>query len=186
MATDASRPPPEQLVDWEDARRRLRAAIRVQLGRVDPDDLDDLASEALIHLLRVLRRDGAVRNLPGLVKVVARSTAIDEIRRRRRASLRRGLPVEGDAEPAQPDPDDWDDRVQTDWFLMLEFFAGHRAPCRALARAYAELGDWKAVAASVGSSHDAVRQQWSRCRRAYLAALRRGGGPRRGGGSDDG
>jgi DNA-directed RNA polymerase specialized sigma24 family protein len=167
----------ERPIDWEDARRHLRAAIRLTLGRVAPEDLEDLVGEALIQVLRAVRTQ-EVHSLSGLIAVIGRTTAIDEIRRRQRETGRR-LDWEQHLERIVQLPTsspDADDRVQMLWFLMLEYFRTRRAPCGSFALRYAELGDWKAVAEALGMSHDAVRQQWSRCARAFRSELQRNPG----------
>jgi hypothetical protein len=163
----------EETVDWEDARRRLKAGIALQLGRVRAHDLEDLAAEALVQFLRIVRAQGA-RSALGLIAVIGRTTAIDEIRRRTRERVRLSRLEIPDAPDASPD--DWDDRVRTRWFLMLEFFRTQKIPCHSLALKFAELGDWKQVAQASGLTHSAIRQQWSRCARAFREELRRDGG----------
>ena len=172
---ESSVPRREREIDWNRARSLLRTRIRSQLGRCDEMQLEDLAHEGLVILLRLARGQG-FQNLDGLVVNVARNVAINEIRRlkRRRARL-----VDWDQNLEQilrlPESglDEWDDSLRELWFLVLEFFRVRKASCHSLATAYAELGDWKAAAARLGLEHDAARQQWSRCARMFRDELRR-------------
>ena len=175
----ADRPQHERDIDWGSASAQLRTRIRERLGRCDDATLQDLTQEALIHLVREVRHNGA-RSLTGLIVVIARSTAVNEIRRRKRRRAR-FADWEELVETVEnlPEPERFEDFEEWEliWFLLLEYFRRRRAPCHALAVAFAEKGDWKAVAESVGQSHDAIRQQWSRCTRAFRDALRRDPGP---------
>jgi DNA-directed RNA polymerase specialized sigma24 family protein len=171
-------PKREHHIDWDQTRRQIRDRIQAQVGQDDPA-IDDLTQQALIELLRVVRRDGASR-LPGLIAVVARTTAIDEIRRRRRSRARSfDWKSSLDRIEGLPDPGEnsWSDSAELLWFLLLEFMRERQAPCHDLALRYAEKGDWKTVAEESGKGYDAIRQQWSRCVRAFRKALRRDPGP---------
>src|SRR5204862_2755988 len=123
----------EQTIDWDDARRRLSAGIAYHLGRSSPQDLEDLTSEGLIQLLRVIRQEG-VRNVSGLITVIARTTAIDEIRHRQRETVRHAE-IES---PMAGLGDSGTDRTSTLWFVMIEFFRTRKAPCHTLALRFAE------------------------------------------------
>ena len=176
---ESSVPRREREIDWDRARSQLRTRIRTQLGRCEETHLEDLTHEGLIVLLRVARRDG-VRNLDGLVVTVARTVAINEIRRikRRRAHLADwDQSLDQVLKLPSSSPHEWDESLQELWFLVLEFFRVRKAPCHSLAMAYAELGDWKASAERLGLEHDAARQQWSRCARMLRDELRRDPGP---------
>ena len=166
-------PPPEHVIDWRDARRRMKGVIQHHLDRVSAEDLEDLASQALVDLLRAHRADGPIRNLSGLIQVIGRTTAIDEIRRRKRERARGPLQTLDPTKLPELPADEWDDRFETLWFLMLEFFRVHKSSCRDLALSYAELGDWNAVANAQGRGCDAVRKQWSRCTTLFRDELKR-------------
>jgi hypothetical protein len=176
---ERSIPQREHEIDWNRTRSALRARIHAQLGRCDAAQLDDLAHEGLVVILRLTRRVGA-RNLDGLIAVVGRNVAINEIRRRTR---RRARSADWDQSLHRilrlPSSDlgEWDDSLRELWFLVLEFFRTRKAACYSLAVAYAELGDWKSVGGQLGLQHDAVRQQWARCARLFREELRRDPGP---------
>jgi RNA polymerase sigma factor (sigma-70 family) len=168
-------PPPEPEVDWNAVRRTVRDAIRSQLGRAEPALVEDLTQHALIGVLRALRREPA-RDLSALARTIARSTAIDEIRRLQRE--RRGLSAwqsEPSRRETQDHPSDLrlEDQPELLWFLLVEHFRIHNAPCHALAQMYVEQGDWRGAAEALGVSYDAVRKQWSRCSQAFRLAMRR-------------
>jgi hypothetical protein len=167
----------DSTIDWVHARALMRERIGLQLGTSDPAVLDDLTQEGVIQLLRLARRE-PTRNLGGAVTVVARSVAIDEIRRRQRHRARFSdwenarIEVEHASSPLTDSAD-----TETLWFLMLEYFRQHKAPCLKLACRYAECGNWRAVADRVGRGYEAVRQQWARCTRVFRDELRRHPGP---------
>lgn len=165
-------------VRWTEARRFLADRLRRELHGRDADSLDDLAQEALVRLLRAVRRAGAL-NLEALMTSIAHRTAVDHIRRRHRWSrLVESVPDPADAPgaataPAAGPPDDSLERLR---FVVLEHFAADSPGCHELARAYFESRDWRRVAQDLGRSHDAVRRQWSRCVDALRAEAARDGG----------
>ena len=68
---DPSSPKSEPEIDWNRARVMLRARISSLLGRSDPVT-EDLTQEALVDLLRVVRREGW-RGSDGLLTVIAQT-----------------------------------------------------------------------------------------------------------------
>lgn len=171
-------PKRERDIDWSRTRVQIRDRIRAQLGPGD-GSLDDLTQQALIELLRVVRREGA-HHLDGLIVVVARTTVIDDIRRRQRERARSvhwDVALEQIERRPGPGSDPPDHAAELLWFTLLEFLRVHDSPCYGLALAYAQLGDWKHVAESEQRSYDATRQQWSRCVRRFRDALKRDPGP---------
>lgn len=169
----------EAQIDWEAARTRTMARIRAELPGWGRERIEDLAHEALIQLLRVVRREG-IRNLDGLLGQVAKTTVIDAIRREQRRRARfsevgEDLP-EVPAPPVGPD-DELADPLERLRFVVLEHFRRHDTACGGLALAFFSDEDWKTVAEGLGRTYDAVRQQWSRCVRALRAALASEAGP---------
>jgi DNA-directed RNA polymerase specialized sigma24 family protein len=152
-------------VHWTQARQFLCHRLRRELGGRDGDDLEDLTQEALTRLLRALRHKEA-QNLEALMNEIARRTAIDHVRRRRRwAKLVEPLTdsVDGPGTGISPAADELGEPVERLRFVVLEFFTNHASTCHGLALAYFACRDWRGVARDLGKNYDAVRRQWSRC-----------------------
>ena len=167
-------PPRDGGIPWDQARAFLRQRIAAQLRPLDGDALDDLTQEALVRLLRAVRREEAT-SLNGLMHEIARRTCIDLIRRRRRWSqVLCPMPEDApDPEAAPPyEGSGLGDPLERIRFTVLEFFRMNQAPCRDVAAAYFEGQDWRTLAARMGRSHAAVRKQWSRCVEHLRAAAR--------------
>ena len=165
----------ESEIDWNATRAALRRCIRAHLGRCDALELDRLAQEGSIWVLRVARHCG-VQKLQGLIAFVGRKMAEGEIRRRRRDRARivewdeRRDDIEGI--PAPP-ADDRGDRYSRLWFQMLEFFRSNNASCLELAELYLVQQSWRKVADVLGKSGEAVRKQWSRCGKHFREWMER-------------
>ena len=152
-------------IDWNAARRFLHERLSKALDRVDPTEIQDLTQEALLGLLRAVRREPP-RNLEALMTTIARRTGIDFIRQRR---VWRGIltPME-ESHVERPDPRADEPEVIGDpaarlGFVVLEFFRVHGVGCHDLARYRLAGMAWKAVAEKTQRSHAAVRKQWERC-----------------------
>jgi RNA polymerase sigma factor (sigma-70 family) len=158
-------------VDWRRAREFLRARLRQEMGSADAAELDDLAQEACVRLLRALRRERAER-LEGLMATIAHRTWTDHLRRR--VVARKWLARSDEAAVNTPDPRALRDHllgnvVARIELIVLELFHKHgMTECRDLARAHFDERDWRKVAADSGVKEPAVRKRWSRC----LAFLR--------------
>lgn len=147
--------------DWPEAARFLRARLRRLLPRVEPADLEDLAQEALIDLVRTSRRE-PIRNLDALLNTLARRKAIDLVRRRARwNALVRPLSERDEHEASAR----WrgTDPAERLAFVVLQFFARERSACEPLARAFLAGHDWARVAGTMNLAATAIRKQWSRC-----------------------
>jgi len=154
--------PREEAIDWKEAARFLRSCLAARDPSLQPTDVDELTQEAVIRLLRAVRR-GEVTNLNGLMYKIVHDTRVDFTRRGVRDRARRGLPPGGiEALPA-PSPGSGIDPIELIRFIVLEFFRVHHSACRELAEIYFERGDWQSVATRLGRTHAAVRKQWSRC-----------------------
>lgn len=164
----------ETVVDWQDARLRLRGFLGQALGGVSHADLDDLTQEAAVGFLRSLRREPAQSPL-ALMATIARRTAINFIRRRRRWALivQPAMDLVHDC----PDPrthvaDDLGDPETRVRFVVLGFFREQKLSCVELAEAFFEGLAWPEVARSMGIAHDSVRKRWERCVAALRAAVK--------------
>src|SRR5262245_64525475 len=107
--------------DWAAVRGRLRSLICAKLGGEDAS-IEDLTQEALIEIVRIGRRE-SIRNLDGLMSVVAAATVVDEIRRRRRWRLRQtdwNESMERIESLATPGVDPWDSTTELLWFALLQ------------------------------------------------------------------
>jgi DNA-directed RNA polymerase specialized sigma24 family protein len=157
-------PGPEQMLDWEEARRFLRRRIATHLHSDERSILEDLTQVALVRLLRAIRREG-VRDAGALMTEIARRTWIDHVRSKRRREhiwlrLEDGHDQVRDPRPGHDAPGELIDRVR---FVVLEFFDARRSGCRDLAGAFFAGVSWAEVARQTGRSPEAVRQQWLRC-----------------------
>lgn len=174
MSDPTSHPTTELDVDWHSVRRTIRGTIRGQLGSVEPVLIEDLTQQALIGVLRALRRE-TVRNVDSLASTIARATAIDEVRRlqRERRRMTEYEHVAPRAGEGRRSGSRFVHQLDLLWFLLCDYLRTQQASCQSLAELYAERGDWRLVAQTLGSTHDAIRKQWSRCTRALRAALAR-------------
>lgn len=168
----------ETEIAWDEAAAFLRRRFQYQLSACGRDTIDDLVQEALVRLLRAVRRE-PIENLEALMTEIARRTAIDWMRRRTRWSAivdPAHPPVEDVADP-KARAEELGDPLDRLYFVVVEFFGTRESGCRDLATAYFAGQDWKAVAEARGRSHDAVRKQWSRCLELLRAAARNDRGP---------
>jgi DNA-directed RNA polymerase specialized sigma24 family protein len=153
-------------VDWRRAREFLRARLRQEMGSADAAELDDLAQEACVRLLRALRRERAER-LEGLMSTIAHRTWTDHLRRR--VAARKWLARSDAAAANIPDPRALREHllgnvVARIELVVLELFHKHGMhECHDLARAHFDERDWRSVAAASGVKEPAVRKRWSRC-----------------------
>lgn len=174
-------PVPIQEPDWKALREIACDAVAAQFPRADRSWVEDAAHECLILVSRWRERE-TVRDLQALTRKIARAVAVDahrrnqrELERNRRWSEDRGAGPDGTAHPADGFEPEADPELL--WFLVLEYFRLNQSACRDLALLYVKLGNWRDVASAAGTTYEAVRQQWSRCRRAFVGALRRDPGP---------
>lgn len=157
--------------DWSRLARIADRNIRHVLPGSSDEWVEDLRQEALVRLMRALRHAEA-RNLEALTTEIARRTAIDHLRSRRRWEAL-VEPWSGDtADPLVEDPGLAGDPLERVRFEVMAFFERGHSECLELARAYFREMDWGTVAATTGRSQEAVRKQWSRCVAALRAAVR--------------
>jgi RNA polymerase sigma factor (sigma-70 family) len=163
----------ESGLDWVAARAFLRVRLRRSLVAEDSAVIDELTQEAMVRLLRAVRRQ-EVRNLEALMNVIADRTRVDHIRAQR-ARMNVFQPMDSataDVPEFRPRPaaavEDLGARLQ---FAVLEYFHLHNPRCRELALHYFAERDWTDVARKTGRKPEAVRQQWSRCVKRLAAGV---------------
>jgi RNA polymerase sigma factor (sigma-70 family) len=160
----------ENQIPWAEARTFLRECIATRHRPRDAATLEDLTQEALVRLLRVIRRE-EVANMNGLMYEIARRTWIDHIRREKRGGLLLQRAQRDMESAASPQDGDFGDPLERLRFTILEYFRASRAPCHAIALVFFEGQDWKTVAARMGRPYTAIRKQWSRCIQVLRDAL---------------
>ncbi len=168
----------ETRIDWEESRRFMRERLRRQLYRFGDSAIEDCTQDALVRLLRVARSN-PIENLEALMTEIARRAGLDFLRGRMRWAVITGAMPEDPIEVAAPETYNADfagDPLERLRFYTLEFFRRKKAACLDLAVPFFSGLDWPAVAATVGRSHEAIRQQWSRCVAALRASAAREGG----------
>jgi RNA polymerase sigma factor (sigma-70 family) len=144
-------------------------------GRVSLEDIEDMASDAVVRLMRAVRR-GGIESLKAMQVTIAKRTAIDRLRKKGWT-----LPAGGDfADPdavvnlAAPSEelDESTSRIDIEFYLR-ELFELLPAGCRQLFEHWIETLNLKVVAQRLGITHVAVRKRRERCQdraREILAA----------------
>jgi DNA-directed RNA polymerase specialized sigma24 family protein len=144
----------------------LRDLLRKQNSGLTADEIEDLAQEALIDLVRFARRQH-IDNLPALLNTFAKRRAADLYRRRARwRRLQDPLLAEGHASPAADLA-----HIERLAFAVLRYLESVGAPCTELARLHMHGHEWQEVAQQRGSTVEAIRKQWSRCLARFRQAL---------------
>jgi DNA-directed RNA polymerase specialized sigma24 family protein len=154
-------------IRWDEARRFLRGRLAYRVRGIPADELEDLTQEALIRLLRVVRREG-VRNLEALMNHIVELTRNDFLKRKMRRQSRE-QPLDdlahvvsdpaGDAashlEAIEQDPS----RLA---FLVLEFVRRVRPGALSLCESKMRGRSLEETAREQGRTPAAVRKEWSR------------------------
>jgi RNA polymerase sigma factor (sigma-70 family) len=153
-------------LDWDALREFARRRLRSKLRFTRDEDLEDLAQECVVGLLRFSRRE-AIHTPEAAMSVIVDRTAIDWIRSPRGRGAE--LPLEdGDGKtidiPAPEHPDR--SALERLRFTVAEFFRETSAPCLEIALHYFVDPNLKRIAERLGLRHDVVRQRWTRCRQA--------------------
>jgi len=162
-AAPTGAPDPSSGIDWVAARQFLRARLATTLAPVADADLDDLAQEALIRLLRACRIEEP-RDVQALMTRIAHRTGVDYVRRRVRWRLLLDPGAQADDVVDQArTPDELGDPVERLEFVTLEFFESTASPCRELAVDFFAQRAWEDVAKRLGETPAAIRKRWSRC-----------------------
>ncbi len=151
---------PLDQVNWEEARARMRRVIAANLTRlVGPDELEDLAQDACIRVMRAVLR-GPIDNQVALEVEIARRVAIDRMRWRPRTEP---LP-EKDLPMPLPELDDDELRPEDAQFYIQEIMRSLGGQCRELFEHWLTTLNLRLVAEKLGLSHATVRQRSVRCR----------------------
>ena len=134
--------------------------------------IEDLSQEAMVRVMRAVRLAPA-RNLEALTSEIARRTAIDHLRSRRRwdALVTPWTPEADEAEETSESshPGPRGDPLERARFAVMGLFEKEHSGCLELARWYFRDVSWSEVSDQLGRTPEALRKQWSRC----IAALRR-------------
>jgi DNA-directed RNA polymerase specialized sigma24 family protein len=163
-------------LDWDKARSFLSRSLARKLFREDLATRDDLTQEALVRLLRAVRRE-TTHNLEGLMETIADRTVVDYLRRRR--AWQKDPTIDPNEYPEHPGlealpADDYFPSLDRLQFAVLEFFHEKNSSCLELARQYFQERNWLEVARMQGRPHTAIRQQWSRCVGLLRESARKG------------
>ncbi len=159
-------------VDWKEARARMKRVIASNLkGSVDSDELEDLAQEAVVGLLRAVRR-GGIQNLEAIEVTIAKRLAIDRMRRKRWTE-----PLEDDPGTAAPERDDEPLDPEEAQFYVGAMLESLGEKCRELFDRWLETFNLAAVAERLRISHAAARKRSERCRERALEICRADQGP---------
>ena len=159
--------PSESQIDWNAARSFLTAAVRHRLRGRPLEETEELVSEAIVRLYRVSLRE-RVLNPEALMNRLADCVVADYFRRESRwrrcfeslsAKALQVADLGGRPDWCYGEPEE---RLV---LMALEFFDRSGTSCRELAREVIGRSrrTWREVAASLGRTEAAVRQQWSRC-----------------------
>jgi DNA-directed RNA polymerase specialized sigma24 family protein len=154
------------------ALRRLRA----RLGGFEPAEIENAAQEAMLGFTEAVRRSGIERSPEGLVVQIARNVAADMIkgRQRERALFRVYDRETWRGQSGFEDDEEVSEHIQRTAFFLIEYWKLKRARCLPLADVKKLGKSLKEYAHDHGLSYDQVRQEWSRCARLVVDAVRRG------------
>jgi hypothetical protein len=166
----------ENEVDWAHCMRFLRAFFQRKRG-IRREEIDELRSESLAGLVRAIRRERP-RNVEALMNRIAECDWLDHLERR--YAIPRHVPIESVVRGiAELPPSDFRDGLDLEGFKVFMqrqwFERMGRVKCSAIATAiYDAHQTLKGFALGAGLSYEKVRQDWSRCKRAFEAAVTAG------------
>ena len=161
----------ENSIDWNDARQRFLRSFSATFPRRGRDLHQDLASEGIVRLLRVARRE-RIDKIHGLIEKIAHDVAADQIRQWKRrtardASMDQREPV---FDGGSIDHEDQDPLVRRRW-LLLAWFQRHDPRVHEVALRRMKGETLRDIAELDRCSYDALRQQWHRAVVAFLEAI---------------
>lgn len=157
--------------DCEEASGRLKRVIASKARGISREDLEDCAGEALVRLVRALRRERP-RSLEALQVTIAKRVAFDWIRdqKHRRLHVREDNIL--DNVPSR----DLSNETRHMFWLVREYFCQAAVDCVPLLDARLQGYEWEEVARDVQKTSVGVRQQWTRCCEKARSALMAEGG----------
>lgn len=153
---------PHSEIDWKRAlhlSRKLARQVRTPAARAEADDV---ANEALLRVVREVRRGRAVQSLDAFVTLVTKRVAVDAARSRRRWNAVVVSDNERSKRTAAPKVELGDplDRAR---FIVLGYFERTSTECFRLASAFFDEVPWPNLAQTISKKPEAVRQTWKRC-----------------------
>jgi RNA polymerase sigma-70 factor (ECF subfamily) len=154
--------------------RRVLSSSHYELTR---EDREELAQEALVDLFERSRSERP-RNPEGLLRTIAHRKAVDRFRERTRwRRILDGSEPPEDAPDPRPSGRDHLERYLLESLpaIAQSYFQKNQPDCLPHARTYFDDGSWKDLASDLDARVNTVIQQWTRCRGALVAHLRKCG-----------
>jgi DNA-directed RNA polymerase specialized sigma24 family protein len=154
------------------ALRRLRG----RLGGFEAAEIENAGQDVMLDFTEAVRRRGVERSAEGLVVQIVRNVAADMIkgRQRQRAGASAYERETGNDSAGPQDEEEFSERIRRTAFLLIEYWKLKRARCIPLADVKKLGKSLKEYAHERGLSYAKVRQDWSRCARLVLDAIRKG------------
>ncbi len=167
----------EEDIDWGDARERMRRVVRAQMTARPDHVVDDVTSDGLVRLIRLVRAR-PVDHLQGAIEKCGDFAVRDFVRawlRKRAAEGKLTLHSEGGAAVPGGVREEVHDPFTRMEFVTRAILAERQSRCVELLDAYVAHQDWALVAQTLGRAATAVRKQWQRCREVVEATVRASG-----------
>jgi DNA-directed RNA polymerase specialized sigma24 family protein len=153
-----------------------RGRLQGRLDGFEAAEIENGVQEVMLGFTETVRRSGIERSAEGLVVQIVRNVAADMIKERQRERV--GVrayerePVEH-SEGLQ-DEEELSESIRRTAFFLIEYWRLKRARCIPLAEVKKLGKSLKEHAHEHGLSYAKVRQDWSRCARLVLEAIRKG------------
>ena len=163
---------------WAERLAFVRRVLSSSHYELTAEDREELAQEALVDLFERSRSERP-RNPEGLLRTIAHRKAVDLFRERKRWRLLvvDGSDTQDDAPDRRPSARDQLERHLLEALpaVAQTYFQKHHPDCLPHARTYFDDGSWKVLAREMDARVNTVVQQWTRCRGALVAHLRKCG-----------
>jgi DNA-directed RNA polymerase specialized sigma24 family protein len=158
-------------IDYREARERMSRVIADTARGILREQLEDVTHEALVGLVRAIRRQKP-ESLEALQVVIAKRAAIDWIREQKRERLL--VPSDGLVDRIAGR--DLAQETQHMFWVVREYFLQSADDCVPLFDARFEGHEFDELARAASRTSAAMRKQWSRCcEKAREALLAEGG-----------